>query len=144
MTPVIRSATPADAPLLLQIEKQSFSNPNWDLEGFFRYSCVVAEVEGTVAAFLVSHETFPALDGAPPEREILNLAVAPKYRGMGIARALLKHELSPRATYFLEVRESNLAAQALYRKCGFIETGRRLGYYEFPNEAAIVMTLKRC
>ena len=144
MTPLIRSATPSDAPLLLEIEQQSFSNPHWDRNSFLRYTCLVAEVDGTIAAFLVSHETFPAVDGAPPEREILNLAVAPKYRGMGIATALLKHQLSLGATHFLEVRESNLAAQSLYRKCGFVETGRRLGYYEFPHEAAIVMAVKRC
>jgi ribosomal protein S18 acetylase RimI-like enzyme len=144
VTPLIRRATPADAALLVEIEQQSFSNPNWDLDSFFRYTCVVAEVYGTVAAFLVSHETFPALHGGRPEREILNLAVAPNYRGMGVATALLKHELSLDATHFLEVRESNLAAQALYRKCGFVEAGRRLGYYEFPPEAAIVMRLKKC
>jgi ribosomal protein S18 acetylase RimI-like enzyme len=144
VTPLIRRATPADARLLVEIEQQSFSNPNWDVNSFLRYTCLVAEVDGTVAAFLVSHETFPAVDGAPAEREILNLAVAPKYRGLGVATALLKHELSLEATHFLEVRESNLAAQALYRKCGFVETGRRLGYYEFPPEAAIVMRLKRC
>jgi ribosomal protein S18 acetylase RimI-like enzyme len=144
VTLFIRSATRADASLLVDIERQSFSNPNWDLDSFFRYACLVAEVDGTIAAFLVSHETFPGVDGALPEREILNLAVAPKYRGMGIATALLKHELSLEATHFLEVRESNLAAQALYRKCGFVETGRRLGYYEFPPETAIVMTVKRC
>jgi [ribosomal protein S18]-alanine N-acetyltransferase len=144
VTPLIRGATPADAPLLLEIEQHSFSNPNWDLNSFFRYTCIVAEVHSTIAAFLVSHETFRGADGAPPEREILNLAVAPRYRGMGIATALLKHELSLEGTHFLEVRESNLAAQSLYRKCGFIETGRRVGYYEFPPEAAIVMAVKRC
>jgi ribosomal protein S18 acetylase RimI-like enzyme len=144
VTPLIRRATVADASLLVEIEQQSFSNPNWDLDSFFRYTCVVAEVHGTVAAFLVSRETFPALHGGQPEREILNLAVAPNYRGMGIATALLKHELSLDATHFLEVRESNLAAQALYRKCGFVEAGRRLRYYEFPPEAAIVMRLKKC
>jgi [ribosomal protein S18]-alanine N-acetyltransferase len=144
VTPVIRRARPADAPLLVDIEQASFPNPNWDLGSFLRYTCLVAEVDGTVAAFLVSHETFPGVDGAPPEREILNLAVAPKYRGLGLATALLKHELSLEATHFLEVRESNVAAQALYRKCGFVETGRRLRYYEFPPEAAIVMTVKRC
>lgn len=104
----------------------------------------MAEVHGCVAGFLVSREILPALDGGPPEREILNLAVAPQYRGLGIAKALLNHELSRDATHFLEVRESNLAAQALYRTCGFVETGRRAGYYEFPREAAIVMTVKRC
>jgi ribosomal protein S18 acetylase RimI-like enzyme len=144
VSPVIRSAHPADGPVLVEIERQSFSNPTWDQRSFFRHTCLVAEVHGYVAGFLVSREILPALDGAPPEREILNLAVAPQYRRFGIAIALLKYELSREATHFLEVRESNLAAQALYRKCGFVETGRRAGYYEFPTEAAIVMTMKKC
>ncbi|MFL6351010.1 MAG: GNAT family N-acetyltransferase [Bryobacteraceae bacterium] len=144
MTPVIRSATPADGPALVEIEEQSFADPSWDLPSFFNYTCFVAEVDGTVAAFLVSREVSPGADGAAPEREILNLAVAPKYRGMGLATALLKQELSLEGTHFLEVRESNLAAQALYRKCGFAVTGRRSSYYEYPREAAIVMSVKKC
>ena len=144
MTPIIRSATPADGPVLVEIERESFSNPTWDQRSFFRHACVVAEVHGCVAGFLVSREIAPAVDGAPPEREILNLAVAPPNRGLGLAKALLQHELTRDATHFLEVRESNVAAQALYRKCGFVETGRRAGYYEFPAEAAIVMTVKKC
>ena len=84
------------------------------------------------------------MDGALPEREILNLAVAPNYRRSRVATALLKHELSREATHFLEVRESNVAAVALYRKCGFVEVGRRAGYYEFPTETAIVMSMKKC
>ncbi|MGI9074666.1 MAG: GNAT family N-acetyltransferase [Bryobacteraceae bacterium] len=144
MTPVIRSATFNDGPALVKIELQSFADPSWDLPSFFKYTCFVAEVHGTIAAFLVSREVSPALDGALPQREILNLAVAPGYRGTGLATALLKHELSLQATHFLEVRESNLAAQALYRKCGFVVTGRRRGYYEYPPEAAIVMTVKKC
>jgi ribosomal-protein-alanine acetyltransferase len=144
VTPVIRSATPADGPALVEIEQQSFADPSWDLPSFFKYTCFVAEVHGSVAGFLVSREVSPEVDGALAEREILNLAVAPNYRGMGFATALLKHELSVRATHFLEVRESNLAAQALYQKCGFVVIGRRSGYYEYPPEAAIVMTVKKC
>ena len=144
MTPLIRSATPADAPLLVEIERQSFSNPTWDLDSFFTYPCVVAEVDGTVAGFLVFREISPAVDGSPPEREILNLAVAREHRRMGLATALLNHELSSGATHFLEVRESNVAAQALYRKCGFVEIASRAAYYEYPTETAIVMTVKRC
>jgi ribosomal-protein-alanine N-acetyltransferase len=144
VTPVIRSATPADASVLVDIERQSFSNPTWDRNSFFKHSCVVAEIQGCVAGFLVSREIFPAVDGALSEREILNLAVAPKYRRLGVATALLKHELSREARHFLEVRESNVAALALYRKCGFVEVGRRAGYYEFPTETAIVMSLKKC
>jgi [ribosomal protein S18]-alanine N-acetyltransferase len=144
VTPVIRTATPADGPALVDIEQQSFADPSWDLASFFQYTCFVAEVHGTVAAFIVSREVARASDGALPEREILNLAVAPSHRALGLATALLKHELTNRATHFLEVRESNLAAQALYRKCGFVVTGIRTGYYEYPPEAAIVMSVKKC
>ena len=144
MIPVIRTATPEDGPVLLEIERESFANPNWDLDGFFKYCCIVAEIDGRVAGFLVSHETAPAHKNIPPEREILNLAVARKFRGVGIATALLQHELKRQARHFLEVRESNVAAQTLYRKCGFVEVSRRSGYYEFPAEAAIVMMVKKC
>jgi [ribosomal protein S18]-alanine N-acetyltransferase len=144
VTPVIRSATPADALLLVEIERRSFPNATWDRHSFFKHTCVVAEIQDRVAGFLVSREIFPALDGTLAEREILNLAVAPSYRRLGVATALLKHELSREATHFLEVRESNVAARALYRKCGFVEVGRRAGYYEFPTETAIVMSMKKC
>jgi [ribosomal protein S18]-alanine N-acetyltransferase len=141
---MIRSATLSDARVLVEIERQSFSNPSWDSNSFFKHSCVVAEIQGCVAGFLVSREIFPAVDGDPAEREILNLAVALGFRRLGIATALLKHELSREAAHFLEVRESNVAAQALYRTHGFLEVGRRAGYYEFPTEAAIVMRMKKC
>jgi ribosomal-protein-alanine N-acetyltransferase len=42
---------------------------------------------------------------------------------------------------FLEVRESNLAAQELYRKFGYEETGRRRRYYKDNDEDAILMNL---
>jgi ribosomal protein S18 acetylase RimI-like enzyme len=142
--PFIRSATPEDGPVLVAIERESFSNPSWDLGSFFKHSCVVADIDGSVAGFLVSHETAPAHDNNPPEREILNLAVALRFRGMGIATALLEHELKRPGAHFLEVRESNRVAQALYRKFGFVEISRRSGYYELPAEAAIVMRVKKC
>ena len=43
---------------------------------------------------------------------------------------------------FLEVRASNLAAQAMYRKFGYEETGRRPRYYKDNGEDAILMTLE--
>jgi len=141
--PIIRAVAPADGPVLVAIERQSFPNPSWDSAAFLRYDCTVAEVEGAVVGFLVSREVFPAVQETLPEREILNLAVAADYRRMGIASALLKHELKNPATYFLEVRESNVVAQQLYRKFGFAEVERRPGYYEFPEETGIVMRVKK-
>ncbi len=40
---------------------------------------------------------------------------------------------------YLEVRESNKAAQALYYSFGFEAVGRRIGYYRSPRENAILM-----
>ena len=50
-------------------------------------------------------------------------------------------EMSARGvrTAFLEVRESNSAARALYNSRGFIEIGRRSKYYRRPVEDALVL-----
>ena len=141
---LIRAAQPTDAEQLVSIEKQSFAHQPWQADDFFRYDTIVAEVAGRLAGFLVSRLSFDGDAHELPEREILNLAVTPVFRRMGIASALLAHELRARADFFLEVRESNFAAQALYRSFGFNEVGRRRSYYQFPTETAIVMKMKKC
>ncbi len=144
MKPTIRPATPADVSALLDIEHESFSDAHWRAKDFLTDECIVAELNGRAAGFLVSRETFHDAAGGLSEREILNLAVSPPFRGMGIASTLLRYELRHKAVYFLEVRESNLAARALYRRFGFIESGRRSEYYQRPSEGAIVMQMKKC
>jgi ribosomal-protein-alanine N-acetyltransferase len=96
----------------------------------------VAEVEGRVVAFLVTRET------APGEREILNLAVTAEFRRHGIARAMLREVLGTPGDWFLEVRESNAAAIALYRAMGFRVAGARPAYYIQPVEPGIVMRFR--
>jgi len=140
----IRAATPDDLPALLQIEADSFAAPRWTARDFMADECVVAEIEGQIAGLLVAREIFRGAERTPPEREILNLAVAPRCRRMGVATALLQNELKNCATHFLEVRESNMAARELYRKFGFVEIGRRSNYYQAPPERAIVMKMKQC
>ena len=136
----IRPAVALDLAALDEIERQSFAD-QWTTKSFLEYSCVVAEIEQEVVGFLVSREIFAGSRGAPPEREILNLAVAPRFRRQGIAARMLGHELSRRAVFYLEVRESNTAARALYGKFGFREISRRTGYYRHPPETAIVMKM---
>ena len=138
----IRKAEAADLEALVGIEKESFVHPHWDASSFLKFDCVVAELEGRVAGFLVSRQIFPSQNGVRAEREILNIAVAQVYRRMGVATLLLQHERRNEATHYLEVRESNSGAQALYRKLGFVEMGRRPEYYDFPRETAIVMHMK--
>ena len=95
------------------------------------YSFVVAEVEGFVAGFAVWRGV---CDG---EWELLNLAVDPAYRRRGLGRALV--DALPSGRVFIEVRDSNAGARALYGACGFGEVGVRRGYYAGPREDGIVM-----
>ncbi|MGB6429529.1 MAG: ribosomal protein S18-alanine N-acetyltransferase [Candidatus Acidiferrales bacterium] len=82
---------------------------------------------------------------AADEVEILNLAVAPDRRRQGIASQLIARALeaakeSGAARAYLEVRPSNRAAIALYRKHGLAPAGRRACYYSSPVEDALVLS----
>lgn len=84
---------------------------------------------------------------AVDEGQITNIAVLPDYRrrGMGdaIVRALLRYAKDEKLdTVTLEVRASNAAAIALYRRNGFSEAGRRKAFYTKPTEDAMIMTAK--
>lgn len=79
------------------------------------------------------------------ELHINNVAVRPESRRRGIAAQLLAAVLSQARSQgarlaFLEVRSGNAAAQGLYRRAGFEVTGRRRGYYNQPNEDALLMS----
>ena len=78
-----------------------------------------------------------------PEWELENIVVAASARRTGIGKRLLEALLAEaaktnKAVVFLEVRESNAAARALYGKAGFRESGRRNSYYKNPPEDAIL------
>jgi ribosomal-protein-alanine N-acetyltransferase len=78
------------------------------------------------------------------ELHILNVAVHPDERRNGHAARLLQHILDEASrnktrVVSLEVRVSNLAAQALYRKFGFRKVGTRPRYYADNGEDALLM-----
>ena len=85
---------------------------------------------------------------AAGEGHLLNLSVAPDCQRTGHGSALLKEAMRLARKrgaqhVFLEVRPSNLAAQALYRRFGFREVAVRPGYYPAHGgrEDALVLTL---
>lgn len=83
----------------------------------------------------------------PPEAELETIAVGAEFQRRGVARklfALLAYELRAAqiAEVLLEVRASNQAALALYRRLGFVETGCRPRYYQSPAEDAVLMRLR--
>ena len=94
--------------------------------------------DGTVAGFLV-------LSSVLDEAEILEVAVAASERRKGIASELMSEVFdwcgqNGIMHIFLEVRESNSAARAYYKKYGFVENGVRKNYYRDPVENAVLMS----
>lgn len=78
------------------------------------------------------------------EGHITNIAVHPDYRGNGIGSLLLEGLIDIARkeqilSMTLEVRKSNLVAQALYRKYGFKDSGFRKAYYSDNGEDALIM-----
>ena len=140
----IRSAVPADAASLVALERRCFSDP-WS-ENSFREALdspwsfgLVAHSGQALAGYLIAREV--AGTG-----EVLNLAVAPEFRRRGVGGALLEEGLDAfrlrgASEVFLEVRESNQSAQALYLSAGFRPVGQRAGYYRNPKEDALVLWL---
>jgi len=100
---------------------------------------LVIEEENIVRGFLVAHEV-------AGEWEIENIAVAAAARRRGMGTRLLGEFLDRVRSHggtcvFLEVRESNRSAQALYLSRGFRAVGQRAAYYRNPKEDALVLRL---
>lgn len=126
-----------------EIERLCFSTP-WSKKSFeeglsnsFTQSYFTAILDGQTVGYICLFHLFE-------EGELLNIAVDPAKRGMGIGQAMidmmmgyLKGKNVSRIT--LEVRESNTAAKNLYTKNGFSPIAVRKNYYTSPLENGIVM-----
>lgn len=144
MTAFLRPAAEADLNQIVQIERASFADP-WTEESFRRllgghpaiFQVIGIPPDTGIAGYVIAFSV-------GEDAELLNVAVESKYRGRGLAGQMLDAvliELGARGvrTAFLEVRESNSAARALYGSRGFTEIGRRRNYYRRPIEDALVM-----
>lgn len=99
----------------------------------------IASTSGEPLGFIITRR-------AADEAEIIAIGTRPSMQRRGIAQQLLARHMNLLShkgvrLLFLEVAASNVAAQALYRASGFIEAGRRKGYYKRRDgmEDAIVM-----
>ena len=142
----LRRAVITDLPAVAAIERESFVDP-WSEETFLQALEIwasmffVAEVDGEVAGFIVGgvEDTGEAVYG-----HICNFAVAEKYRGRGIGRLLLRRAEHQFAVHLaegvqLEVRVSNVHAQAFYRKNGYQAVFVVAGYYANGEDAILMM-----
>ncbi len=129
---------------IMKIETSSFSVP-WRADDF-----TASAENGTVAASLDDKGRllgYGCLVAVADEAEITNLAVTADDRRRGIGGGILDFLIGAAAEssvrrLFLEVRESNGGAIALYSSRGFEAVGRRPGYYRLPKEDALIMMLE--
>ena len=122
----------------------SGSSPN-----FYRLAWVV-EDEGKIAAGLSAQASkivaFLVARRADLEWELENIVVAETFRRRGAGSILLAALIAEAGAQrgsgvFLEVRESNHGAHALYEKAGFRKIDLRKDYYSDPRENAAVFRL---
>lgn len=138
----IESMTVDDIAQVAEIERQIFSIP-WS-EKAFRDSMesdntiyIVAKENDNVAGYAGMYLSFE-------EGNITILQLNPLSRRKGIGEKVVRDILN-RAyekgvrDVFLEVRETNSVAIALYEKIGFKEEGIRKNFYDKPRENALIM-----
>lgn len=127
-----------------EVEKASFSQP-WSEQSLLSQlerddSCMFAAVcKGETVGWSGMEHSFG-------EGSVLNIAVLPQYRGLGMGEALTaaliqKSKELKLDWLMLEVRPSNIAAVTLYKKLGFAEIGKRPNFYSFPREDALLMRI---
>jgi [ribosomal protein S18]-alanine N-acetyltransferase len=140
----IRPATSADIPALMALEAAATTAAHWSRE---QYETALGDSAPQRVVLVLEKETrlegFLVARVLGREWEVENIVVSNRSQRQGLGArlldALLRHAHSQDAeSIILEVRESNLAAKALYQKCGFSEIGRRPRYYREPAEDALL------
>lgn len=117
---------------VMNIERASYATP-WTRGNFvdsLASGCTALCLFDRQPEFLGYAVAMPGVE----EAHLLNLTIAPNFQGRGHARYLLGQLLAGWAAggcarAWLEVRAGNLRAQRLYHRFGFVDVGRRRGYY---------------
>ncbi len=136
-----------DIDAIVRVENACFSTP-WSIDAIKHEIC-----ENKLADFMIACDEENNIIGyigiwtLLDECQINKIAVMPEKRKIGIGKTILNHVIELTRdmgvkSWYLEVRESNTAAQALYRSAGFSSVGTRKNYYINPVEDAVLMSLE--
>lgn len=140
----VRKAAPEDAKAISAIEKAWATTPGWT-EGQVAEELARPDASVLVAedGALVAYAAFRAVES---EARLLTIAVHPEAAGQGLGRTILEAALAEArrlklSKMTLEVEAGNVPALRLYTGLGFINVGRRPGFYG-PGRDAILMDLE--
>lgn len=143
MSLFVRNMKQEDIPFLVKLEQELFSDA-WTQLGLVNTlhyrpnTSFVAELDGKPVGYLF----FMA---AADEGELLRIGVSTDCRRQGVGQILMEYMdrfalENSICSVWLEVRESNGPARALYEKSGFAIQGFRKKYYHKPDEDAVIMS----
>jgi len=127
---------------VVTIERESFSTP-WTPDSLRQ----AGEMENSIFLTVTEGDSavgFGCILLVADEGELVDIAVSPAYRKLGLGQMLMTALLTEAANrgteqVFLEVRQSNTPARTLYEKNGFTAIGLRKKYYKDPVEDAVLM-----
>ena len=138
---LIRRLGYSDLPHVIAIERRAFPTP-WSLAMFV---LELSKPSGVCLAANIGKELVGYLICARYDDvwHLMNVAVDPSRRRLGVASALLDQMLERAGQgqdrYTLEVRTSNAGAIELYERFGFTAAGTRRRYYQDTGEDALIM-----
>jgi len=147
MTVRLRPMTLADLSAVMVLEDELFAPDTWT-EAMYRDELsrpdtrhyLVAEDDGDGSPVVIGYAGLIAYDD---EAHVATLGVATERQGTGLGARLLDALLAEAdrrtSVVLLEVRAENGVARGLYQRRGFVEIGRRRGYYQPSGEDALVM-----
>ena len=139
----IEAMTPADINDARRIEAVSFSTV-WPSDAFYNELQSNRSAHYYVGRFAGRVVAYGGIWVVMEDSHVTTIAVDPDYRGRKFGETLLAYLIDraierDAAWMTLEVRESNVGAQQLYRKYGFTTVATRKAYYSDNNENALIM-----
>jgi ribosomal-protein-alanine N-acetyltransferase len=163
MNRMIRCARPADIPSMDAVNRECMDE-NYPFSVYYNavlnkraaqfvvYGTEKDEDFGKVIGYILStditrlSETFPY--GSVPRNQeyivhITSVAVMPKHRNKGLGRALVEHVVGAVSgvPVSLHVRKSNLIAQKIYEKVGFVVKNTVANYYTDGEDAYFMLRI---
>ena len=143
----LRPMTVDDLPSIMALEDELFAPDTWT-EAMYRDELsrpdtrhyLVFEDDGDGSPVVIGYAGLISYDD---EAHVATLGVAAERQGEGLGARLLDALLAEAdrrtSVVLLEVRAENEVALGLYRRRGFVEIGRRRGYYQPSGDDAVVM-----